>query len=291
MGSNSNYEDHAISTLRTASAKENQFDNTLINQPKFCRFDLSESITKNASIFIAEYSSLRVEIHQRLAQQTTLSQIAITIWGLIIGYAFTRIEDVYSYNDVYIILAYPLLALFISHGWAFNNFRICQIGGYLRSREIQISKDLDCIGWENYVHDFDKNNKRGSNDKKLNAFEKAIVLIPSIWGENKKVKHGIAILAGTQFLCLIVASILIGHHLSQGNFNSKTQITINHTKNTRDTTETISIDNYPITTNNQHPSIDSHDPSHTYGAIIFLTIDTLVIILTIYVLRKSTPDQ
>ncbi|MDQ6815451.1 MAG: hypothetical protein M3040_17090 [Bacteroidota bacterium] len=179
-----------LTSFLTLSIKGNQKlnSNETDTEAEICDFRNSQSIIEGKDIFIAEYNSLRSEIHQRLSQQTTICQIAITVWGVILGYAFDKINSS-SYNGVYLILGYPLLAFFISYAWAFNNIRNCQIGGYLRKREKQLSENFAYFGWETYVYDLDKKGRRD--------------------GTHKKVKPGIAILIGTQGLSIVGSVILI----------------------------------------------------------------------------------
>src|SRR3954468_18388683 len=88
------------------------------------KYGPDKEVSINKEIFIAEYNTLRGEILQRIAQQTTLYQIAITAFGVIIGYALEKIAPGDGYNDVILICVYPLLAFLLSYAWAFNQIRI-----------------------------------------------------------------------------------------------------------------------------------------------------------------------
>ncbi len=114
--------------------------------------------------FLAEYNSLRGEIQLRISHQTTLYQTAIAAFGVILSYGLEKI-DLNSYNNVYLILVYPLLAYFISFAWGFNNTRICQIAEYLKKREDTIIASFDCFGWENYIHNIDFKNKEKTSTR------------------------------------------------------------------------------------------------------------------------------
>lgn len=151
-------------------------------------------------IFLAEYSSLRTEIHQRINQQTTVTQIAITALGVIITLALqiskpNGADEHKSSNDTLLLFAYPLLAFFLSFAWAFNNKRICQIGGYLRSREKQVSEHWGILYWENHVYEASKKRK---------IFSKVL---------SEKIIHGIATFNGTQIVAMVLILLdIILHH-------------------------------------------------------------------------------
>jgi hypothetical protein len=180
-------------------------------------FSDNENIKNNKEFFIAEYNSLRGEILQRISNQTTLQQICITAFGVIASYALDKI-DLDSYLNVYLILVYPLLAYFISFAWAFNNTRICQIAEYLKNREKQVTKRFDFLGWENYVHDVDKKNKKCTASKRrLAKFLNA--MLNSVTGTHK-VKPGVTILSGTQAISIIIGIILIWVHQNHHDFLS-----------------------------------------------------------------------
>ncbi len=151
----------------------------------------------NKELFIAEYNSLRGEIGQRLGQQTTIFQIAITAFGLIIGYALEKIGDSVWYNDVILISVYPLLAYLLAHAWAFNQIRICQIAQYLRVREEQVTKAIGIIWWENYIIHEPSIKK---DDEKP-------------YPKHGKSKPGVMVLSGTQFASIIMALMMFVIHL------------------------------------------------------------------------------
>lgn len=186
-------------------------------------FNDQEAILSNREFFIAEYNSLRGEIQQRLSTQTTITQIAITAWGLILSYALEKVDH-NSYNNAFLVLLYPLLAYFISFAWAFNNTRICQIANYLKKREKQLSIKFGFIGWENYVHDVDTKNIDTKNKRsKKFIFKLVRALFDNMVGTNK-VKPGITVLAGTQLVALAVAIALIGLHLFKNSPNFKVDV-------------------------------------------------------------------
>lgn len=192
-----------ITTL-TGFFTKNENGNATYFEKNIYKFHRYQDIFCNKEFFIAEYNSLRSEIQQRISQQTTLLQVAITAWGLILSYSTGK--DVGTiYDRVHIILIYPLIAYFLSFGWAFNNTRICQIGNYLKQREKQLSKHFKFIGWENYVYDVDNKSRANSRIFLQKIF---IKLLKSLTGTNK-VKPGLSVLSGTQFLSLGIAIVLL----------------------------------------------------------------------------------
>ena len=109
-------------------------------------FGPGKPVKLDKELFLAEYGSLRSEILQRINQLTVLTQIALTAWGTILAYALPK-------SEVRIILIYPVLAYFITFGWAFNNARIYQIAKYLMSREKEVvNKHWGLMYWENHIN-------------------------------------------------------------------------------------------------------------------------------------------
>lgn len=151
-----------------------------------------EGFIFNRELFTAEYNSLRSEILQRIAQQTTLYQIAITAFGVIIGYALQRGDDINGwFNSVMIISVYPFLALLLSYAWAFNQIRICQIAQYLREREKEVTQIAGLIWWENHI-----------------IREPSILTGRKGYPKHVKNKPGSMILAGTQLASILLALVL-----------------------------------------------------------------------------------
>jgi hypothetical protein len=166
-----------------------------IKSPKFGP-DLVVNL--NSDLFLAEYNSLRGEIVQRLGQQTTIYQIAITAFGLIIGYALEKVDETIWHNDVILISVYPLLAFLLAYAWSFNQIRICQIAQYLRVREEQFTKAVGLIWWENYIITEPSIRKESQNP----------------YPQLGKSKPGFMILSGTQFASIATAGAMFVIHLT-----------------------------------------------------------------------------
>lgn len=169
-----------------------------IKNPKFGplpKLDKKEiEVPFNKDLFVAEYNSLRGEILQRISQQTTLYQIAVTAFGVIIGYALEKVDtEQYWFNSIILICVYPLLSFMLSYAWAFNQIRICQIAKYLRSREKELTDAIGIIWWENYII-----KEPSIHNGKKGGFPKH--------GKNKP---GAMILTGTQVASILVAILVL----------------------------------------------------------------------------------
>ena len=160
---------------------------------------IKKAIIFNKDFFLAEYKSLRDEILQRISQQTTVIQIAITAWAAILAFALKSESPASNSSGesnlpvlrtVLLILVYPLLAHFISYAWIFNNIRIGQLGRYLRKREKQVSKLCNMLSWERYVKSQD------TNQPHFFLFR------------GGKIKPGLAIFPGTQTIAVVTAAIV-----------------------------------------------------------------------------------
>lgn len=89
-----------------------------------------------------EFNALRAEILQRAQFQQQLINLSIVIAGTLLTVFFQ-----FS-GPSWILLTYPLLALFLAVEWSFNNTRIAQIGRYIRE---EIEDKWSGPGWENYL--------------------------------------------------------------------------------------------------------------------------------------------
>lgn len=92
-------------------------------------------------LFIAQYSSLRSEIHQRLDQRQQL--LTYTLVG---AASFLSIGVQPGVSGL-TVLCYPLLAFFLACAWSQHNTRIGQLNVFLREIE---DKHLPGFGWESY---------------------------------------------------------------------------------------------------------------------------------------------
>jgi hypothetical protein len=155
-------------------------------------------------LFIVEYTSLRGEIVQRVAQQTTLFQIDITAFGIIISYALEKAQKE-GYNDVILINVYPFLAFLLASAWGFNQFRITQIATYLMRRENDISGGRGLIGWENFVA---KKPTQGRADGTIATYIAESPITINLQKHNKN-KPGVMIFNGTQVASICLAIIML----------------------------------------------------------------------------------
>jgi len=88
----------------------------------------------------AEFAALREELMQRAEFQQRTIHLAVVVAGamLTVFFQFTAAE--------WVALIYPLLTSILAAEWAFNNFRIAQIGTYIRR-----TFEVDNNGWEHFL--------------------------------------------------------------------------------------------------------------------------------------------
>lgn len=165
----------------------------------------NRSVLFDKDLYLAEYNTLRAEIIQRLSHQTTIFQVAITVFGIVLGYALqNNSKDIIPdnkgdqntsswYYNVMLISIYPLLALLLSYAWAFNQIRICQIGQYLRAREKEVTGILGIMWWENYI--VCEPSIRKSTGTSLSRYS--------------SIKPGRMVLGGTQITSVILAIVMV----------------------------------------------------------------------------------
>ena len=93
------------------------------------------------NFLLAEFSALRDEISKRLSFQHQLIVISLVVAGTFFSLSFN------SESDPKIIYIYPVIALFLASGWAYNNIRLKQIGLYIKNN---IESNIINGGWETY---------------------------------------------------------------------------------------------------------------------------------------------
>lgn len=91
---------------------------------------------------LAEYTQLRSEILKRSEIQHQLISIALVALGAFIS---VGVKDSPS-----ALLAYPMLAMFLSAAWSYNDLQIAQLGIYIRHR-IEDKLIGGGLGWEHAI--------------------------------------------------------------------------------------------------------------------------------------------
>ncbi len=101
------------------------------------------TITKDPLQFLlAEYAQLKGEILKRSEFQHQLISIALVALGALIT---VGVKD-----SPAALLAYPMLALFLSAAWSYNDAQIAQLGIYIRYR-IEDQLVGEGLGWEHAI--------------------------------------------------------------------------------------------------------------------------------------------
>src|ERR1022692_2709971 len=98
--------------------------------------------TDPLQFLMAEYKALRDEILKRSEMQHQLISITLVALG---GLATIGLKDSPS-----ALLAYPMLALFLSAAWTYNDIQIAQLGIYIRYR-IEDPLIGEGLGWEHAI--------------------------------------------------------------------------------------------------------------------------------------------
>ena len=95
-----------------------------------------------SGFLLAEYNALRDEILRRTDIQHQLISITLVAFGALVSVGLQVSQTA--------LLAYPLLALFLSVVWSYNDIRIRQLGFYIRDRiENRLAGGGE--GWEHAI--------------------------------------------------------------------------------------------------------------------------------------------
>jgi hypothetical protein len=126
---------------------------------EFIMIEVQQAMTQqgqvevNKDLFIAQYSSLRSEIHQRVDQRQQL--LTYTLVG---AASFFSIGVQPGISGV-TVLCYPILSFFLACAWGQHDNRIHQINGFLQDAE---DFHLGALGpgWESYRRAIWKKSRR-----------------------------------------------------------------------------------------------------------------------------------
>ena len=90
---------------------------------------------------ISEYNSLRAEALQRVIFRDNALFLTIGIFGGLLTFCMNS-------SSINAILAYPIIAVFIATIWAHNDYRVGEIGKYIR---VRMESQIGYEGWETYL--------------------------------------------------------------------------------------------------------------------------------------------
>lgn len=96
----------------------------------------------SADLIAAEYSALREEILKLTEIQFQILVITLAAFG-------TMLATGIQYKNAPIVLAYPILALFLAMGWINHAHGIDMLGAYIQNK-IESQVGTANIGWENF---------------------------------------------------------------------------------------------------------------------------------------------
>lgn len=103
-----------------------------------------KAISNDTSLLLAQYHALRAEVLQRQEMENQLATFTVIVFGTILGIGFQ------NKAAIPLILLYPSLALFLAVNWAHSEYRVRQIGIFIRDR-IEAIVGANNIGWEHYM--------------------------------------------------------------------------------------------------------------------------------------------
>lgn len=102
--------------------------------------------SESVQIRLAEYSALRAEILNRANTQHQLVSLAIIAAGTIFIASFQSRDNS---TAAALLLAYPMLAMFLAAAWIHNEFLVWQLAYYIKYR-IEERLGVARLGWEHY---------------------------------------------------------------------------------------------------------------------------------------------
>jgi hypothetical protein len=108
---------------------------------------LSERERIQESLIVAEFTSLRSEILQRVQFQHLTIGLALTFAGALLTYASS--DKVSVSGDI--LWGYPLLAFGLAIMWSFDNMRIVQISEYICADVEALLTHRPPFGWQHFL--------------------------------------------------------------------------------------------------------------------------------------------
>jgi hypothetical protein len=98
---------------------------------------------KDHALQIAEYNALRGEIVKRMDVESQFITFTVIVFGTLVSVGVQN-------KIASLLLLYPLLALFFAIGWSHSDYRVRQIGTYIKN-QIEGAGGKTNIGWEHYL--------------------------------------------------------------------------------------------------------------------------------------------
>lgn len=92
---------------------------------------------------LAEFTALRNEVLNRIGTRYQILTFTLVIAGTILTLGVR--QDV----SALVLLIYPILAMFLALEWMHIDFRIGEIGDYIKTN---VEKRLEGIKWETFIH-------------------------------------------------------------------------------------------------------------------------------------------
>ncbi len=102
------------------------------------------AVSNDTSLLLAQYHALRAEVLQRQEMENQLATFTVIVFGTILGIGFQ------NQAAIPLILLYPSLALFFAVNWAHSEYRVRQIGIFIRD-QIEAIVGANNMGWEHYM--------------------------------------------------------------------------------------------------------------------------------------------
>lgn len=114
------------------------------NQSQFtCSQSEQYSSERMESQLLSEYNALRSEVIHRMQNRHQLVVFSLAVLGAVLAF----------HAQANTLLAYPILGFFLALGWAHNDFRIGEIGEYVRTH---IEAKLPGLNWEQHFFEIKK---------------------------------------------------------------------------------------------------------------------------------------
>lgn len=169
-----------------------------------------EEIKNSENVILAEYSALRDEIVARINLRHQMLVIALTLLGLLMAFGIKDTNE--KEISMHLFLLYPILCMFLAMGWAHTDYRLGELGTYIRET---IETKFLGIGWEHYIHARSQPFKRSFKVQEMAAIGifvgvEVLSLLVALFLEFSRNKPFVATSVQTYTANLVLKSIFLG---------------------------------------------------------------------------------
>ena len=163
--------DEEITEIKWVTIAEASSDNLAFLHNDVLKKYVNNINTDTRKEMLTEYTSLREEILKRMEFRNHLLTFTLIVAGSIFSFGSTQSAP------AFVLLIYPVLALFLAIAWMHSDIRAGELGNYIKNN---IEAELKGVGWENYIGKYKSSQKKNLLTKATAISASGIFIVTEI---------------------------------------------------------------------------------------------------------------